>query len=53
MSAGFTRIALIGFGEVGQTIGADLLASGASVTAYDPLFGNRRRPRPTPSKPPS
>src|SRR5258706_11880604 len=40
MSVGFTRIALIGFGEVGQTIGADLLASGASVTAYDPLFGN-------------
>jgi 3-hydroxyisobutyrate dehydrogenase-like beta-hydroxyacid dehydrogenase len=40
MSAGFTRIALIGFGEVGQTLGADLLAAGASVTAYDPLFGN-------------
>src|SRR6266700_378381 len=40
MSAGFTRIALIGFGEVGQTLGADLLAAGASVSAYDPLFGN-------------
>jgi 3-hydroxyisobutyrate dehydrogenase-like beta-hydroxyacid dehydrogenase len=40
MSAGFMRIALIGFGEVGQTLGADLLAAGASVTAYDPLFGN-------------
>src|SRR6266436_3474855 len=40
MSAGFTRIALIGFGEVGQTLGADLLASGASVSAYDPLFAN-------------
>src|SRR5258706_3328365 len=40
MSAGFTRIALIGFGEVGQTLGAVLLAAGASVSAYDPLFGN-------------
>jgi 3-hydroxyisobutyrate dehydrogenase-like beta-hydroxyacid dehydrogenase len=40
MSAGFTRIALIGFGEVGQTLGADLLKAGASVTAYDPLFAN-------------
>jgi 3-hydroxyisobutyrate dehydrogenase-like beta-hydroxyacid dehydrogenase len=40
MAAGFSRIALIGFGEVGQTLGADLLACGASVTAYDPLFGN-------------
>jgi 3-hydroxyisobutyrate dehydrogenase-like beta-hydroxyacid dehydrogenase len=38
MAAGFTRIALIGFGEVGQTLGADLLACGTSVTAYDPLF---------------
>jgi 3-hydroxyisobutyrate dehydrogenase-like beta-hydroxyacid dehydrogenase len=37
---GFSRVALIGFGEVGQTLGADLLACGASVTAYDPLFGN-------------
>src|SRR4051812_21805624 len=40
MSAGFSRIALIGFGEVGQTLGADLLAAGASVAAYDPLFAN-------------
>src|SRR5882672_3725998 len=40
MAAGFSRVALIGFGEVGQTFGADLLASGASVTAYDPLFAN-------------
>ena len=35
---GFSRIALIGFGEVGQTLGADLLAAGASVTAFDILF---------------
>lgn len=40
MVAGFSRVALIGFGEVGQTLGADLLASGVSVTAYDPLFTN-------------
>lgn len=40
MAAGFSRVALIGFGEVGQTLGADLLAAGAWVTAYDPLFGN-------------
>jgi 3-hydroxyisobutyrate dehydrogenase-like beta-hydroxyacid dehydrogenase len=40
MAVGFSRVALIGFGEVGQTLGADLLASGASVSAYDPLFGN-------------
>ena len=32
------RVALIGFGEVGQTLGADLLAAGAGVTAYDILF---------------
>ncbi len=38
MAAGFSRIALIGFGEVGQTLAADLLASGAYVTAYDPLL---------------
>lgn len=35
---GFSRIALIGFGEVGQTLGADLLAAGAAVSAYDILF---------------
>ena len=40
MAVGFSRVALIGFGEVGQTLGADLLASGVSVTAYDPLFAN-------------
>lgn len=40
MAAAFSRVALIGFGEVGQTLGADLLASGVSVTAYDPLFTN-------------
>lgn len=34
----FSRIALIGFGEVGQTLGADLLAAGASVAAFDILF---------------
>ena len=40
MAAGFSRVALIGFGEVGQTLGADLLTAGASVSAYDPLFAN-------------
>jgi len=35
---GFSRIALIGFGEVGQTLGADLLAAGCRVSAFDPLF---------------
>ena len=34
----FQRIALIGFGEVGQTLGVDLLAAGASVAAFDILF---------------
>jgi 3-hydroxyisobutyrate dehydrogenase-like beta-hydroxyacid dehydrogenase len=38
MAGGLSRIALIGFGEVGQTLGADLLAAGADVTAYDVLF---------------
>jgi 3-hydroxyisobutyrate dehydrogenase-like beta-hydroxyacid dehydrogenase len=47
MAVGFSRVALIGFGEVGQTLGADLSASGASVTAYDPLFAN---PDSTPSR---
>ena len=36
----FSRIALIGFGEVGQTLGADLLAAGASVSAFDILFAD-------------
>jgi 3-hydroxyisobutyrate dehydrogenase-like beta-hydroxyacid dehydrogenase len=35
----FSRVTLIGFGEVGQTLGADLLAAGADVTAFDILFG--------------
>jgi 3-hydroxyisobutyrate dehydrogenase-like beta-hydroxyacid dehydrogenase len=34
----FSRIALIGFGEVGQTLGADLVAAGCHVSAFDPLF---------------
>lgn len=38
MPAQFSRIALIGFGEVGQTLGVDLIAAGCRVTAYDPLF---------------
>jgi 3-hydroxyisobutyrate dehydrogenase-like beta-hydroxyacid dehydrogenase len=37
---GFSRIALIGFGEVGQTLGGDLLAAGCAVSAYDPLFAD-------------
>ena len=36
----FSRIALIGFGEVGQTLGADLLAAGCQVRAFDPLFAD-------------
>lgn len=49
----FSRIALIGFGEVGQTLGADLLAAGCTVSAFDPLFedatsGPSRGLRPTP-----
>jgi 3-hydroxyisobutyrate dehydrogenase-like beta-hydroxyacid dehydrogenase len=47
MAVGFSRVALIGFGEVGQTLGPDLLSSGASVTAYDPLFAN---PKAAPSR---
>lgn len=38
MPGPFFRVALIGFGEVGQTLGADLIAAGCSVSAYDPLF---------------
>jgi 3-hydroxyisobutyrate dehydrogenase-like beta-hydroxyacid dehydrogenase len=38
---GFSRIALIGFGEVGQTLAADLLAAGAVVSAFDILFGQK------------
>jgi len=36
--AAFSRVALIGFGEVGQTLAADLLKAGAEVSAYDILF---------------
>jgi len=34
----FSRVALIGFGEVGQTICADLLKAGAEISTYDILF---------------
>lgn len=40
MGERFSRVALIGFGEVGQTLGADLLRAGCQVTAYDPLFAD-------------
>src|SRR5690348_10826341 len=36
--AAFARVSLIGFGEVGQTLGADLIAAGAEVSAWDILF---------------
>ncbi len=36
--AAFSRVALIGFGEVGQTLGADFLRAGVSVSAFDILF---------------
>lgn len=35
----FSRVALIGFGEVGQTLGADLVKAGVEVSAHDILFG--------------
>jgi 3-hydroxyisobutyrate dehydrogenase-like beta-hydroxyacid dehydrogenase len=35
-----TRICLLGFGEVGQTLVADLRAAGAAITAYDVLFSD-------------
>jgi 3-hydroxyisobutyrate dehydrogenase-like beta-hydroxyacid dehydrogenase len=38
MATAFSRVTLIGFGEVGQTLAADLLAAGAEVTTYDILF---------------
>lgn len=39
MSAGGARIALIGYGEVGQTLAADLAATGIrDMTAWDSLF---------------
>ena len=34
----FSRVALIGFGEVGQTLAADLIKAGAEVSTYDILF---------------
>src|SRR5579863_6372137 len=34
------RIALIGFGEVGQTFAKGFLAAGRKVAAYDILFDN-------------
>ena len=40
----FTRVALIGFGEVGQTLGADLLKAGVQVSAYDILFASAESP---------
>ena len=36
--AAFSRVALIGFGEVGQTLAADLLKARVEVSAYDILF---------------
>jgi 3-hydroxyisobutyrate dehydrogenase-like beta-hydroxyacid dehydrogenase len=36
----FSRVALIGFGEVGQTLGADLVKSGVEVSTYDILFAS-------------
>ena len=40
MAGPFSRIALIGFGEVGQTLAADLIAAGCRVSAFDPLFAD-------------
>jgi 3-hydroxyisobutyrate dehydrogenase-like beta-hydroxyacid dehydrogenase len=34
----FSRVALIGFGEVGQTLAGDFAKHGVEVTAYDILF---------------
>ena len=36
----FSRVALIGFGEVGQTLAADLLKANVEVSAYDILFAD-------------
>lgn len=35
-----TRVCLLGFGEVGQALVLDLRAAGATLTAYDVLFGD-------------
>jgi len=37
----FSRVALIGFGEVGRTLGADLVRAGVQVSAYDILFARK------------
>jgi len=36
--AAITRVALIGFGEVGRTLAPNLKAAGAEISAYDILF---------------
>jgi 3-hydroxyisobutyrate dehydrogenase-like beta-hydroxyacid dehydrogenase len=36
----FTDVALIGFGEVGQTLAGDLSATGVALSAYDILFAD-------------
>ncbi len=36
----FKRVALIGFGEAGSILGADLAAAGCEVATYDILFDN-------------
>ena len=36
--AAFSRVALLGFGEVGHTLAADLLKAGVEVAVYDILF---------------
>jgi 3-hydroxyisobutyrate dehydrogenase-like beta-hydroxyacid dehydrogenase len=39
-----TTLALIGFGEVGQTLARDLRRSGCTLTAYDKLFADPDSP---------
>ena len=36
----FKRVALIGFGEAGSILGADLVTAGCEVATYDILFDN-------------
>ena len=43
----FKKIALIGFGEVGQTLAEDLTKTGAELSAFDILFAD---PDSAPSK---
>jgi 3-hydroxyisobutyrate dehydrogenase-like beta-hydroxyacid dehydrogenase len=38
----FRRIAIIGFGEAGSILGADLVAAGCDVSTYDILFDDPR-----------